>query len=164
MIPRLVPKISPCDGFCDGAGGGQGHSSMLMNCKSSCVSCDMKFTSSFFPTQSLTRPPQLPAAVRQGPSTSPLKCLPSSKCLPRLATQVILLSANFAVATLLVQVLLSADFPAPHWGALKLIWPRFKLMKVFLHKLCLLFLRPSDICQTRKALHSSLVVWRGVHS
>ena len=87
MIPRLVPKISPCDGFCDGAGGGQGHSSMLMNWKSFCVSCIVNFTLSFLPTQSLTRPPQLPAAVRQGPSTSPLKCLPSSKCLPRLATQ-----------------------------------------------------------------------------
>ena len=47
----------------------------------------MNFTSSFLQTQSLTRPPQWPAAVRQGPSTSPLKCLPSSKCLPRLATQ-----------------------------------------------------------------------------
>ena len=33
MIPRLVPKISPCDGFCDGApaaGGGIGYSRSLI--------------------------------------------------------------------------------------------------------------------------------------
>ena len=32
MIPRLVTKISPCDGFCDGvaaAGAGVGHSSIV---------------------------------------------------------------------------------------------------------------------------------------